>query len=170
MCSTSNLFHYASVVLAFGSCWLAGCTCLPADEEMQPRKFVSWTVDGQPATTYTFLTGAGGTGQLPAATVRVIGRIYSQGRITADVRLEVPLAVGEYSFGPTSPAWASYEADGTTYYAGTAPGATEALGLGIIVVTEASDHHVAGTFTFMGVARLNGATKAITEGQFCVPE
>lgn len=165
-------WRYIGAVLAVGGLGLAGCTCLPADEVMQtvPPKFVSWTVDGKSATTYTFLTGAGGTGQLPAATVRVIGRIYREGRLTADVRLEVPLAVGEYACGPTSPTWAAYEADGVKYEAGTAPGLTTAPGSGLVVVTEASDHHIAGTFTFTGVERLTGATKTITNGQFYVPQ
>jgi len=165
------LWRCTGAIMAVGGFWLTGCACLPADEVVQsPRKFVSWTVDGQSVTTYTFLTGTGGTGQLPAATVRVIGRIYQQGRLTTDIRLEVPLAVGEYTFGPTSPAWAAYEAGGAKYDAGTAPGLTSCPGSGIVVVTEASDHHIAGTFTFTGVEQLTGATRTITNGQFYVPK
>ncbi|MGY3090669.1 hypothetical protein ACVWYF_003730 [Hymenobacter sp. UYAg731] len=150
---------------------LAGCSKATPDPTPKPTPYtVSWTENGSETTTQSYLTGTGGSGQIPAQTVRVGGRIYESGSIRTDIQLEVPAAVGTYPFGPASPAWATFESGSGRYYAGTAPGLTTAVGSGSITVTEFTGHSISGTFTFTGINSNTNTTKTITNGKFYVPE
>lgn len=148
---------------------LAGCSKATPEPAPKPTPYtVSWTAEAGEITTQSYLTGTG-SGR-PAVTVRVGGRVYSSGTITTDIQMEVPPAVGTYTFGPSSPAWATYQAGSPKYYAGVAPGIAAAVGSGSITVTEFTGHSISGTFSFTAVDPNSGATKTISNGKFYVPE
>jgi hypothetical protein len=151
---------------------LAACShsATSPDAPPIPKKFVSWSVSGTEVITGNYLAGTGSTGQLPDRTVRVGGRVFRGGHLIADVELEVPPAIGTYTFGPNSAAWATYETAGSLYEAGTVPGGSTAPGSGTVVVTDVSDRHIAGTFTFTGIERTSGTAKTVTNGRFFVLE
>ena len=158
--------------LFFAAGGLAACShsTTSTDAPPAPKKSVSWNVDGAEVVTENYLAGTGSTGQLSDRTVRVGGRVFRGGHLIADVELEVPPAVGTYTFGPGSAAWATYETAGALYEAGTVPGGSTAPGSGTVVVTDVSDRHIAGTFVFTGIERTSGAAKTVANGRFFVPE
>jgi hypothetical protein len=158
--------------LLLGTGLLTACSSSKkeAPAPASPKYTVSWAVDGNAVTTDSWLTGTGDSGQLRAKTVLVSGRNPSSNNTTSEVRLEVPPAVGTYTLGPTSPAWAVYVAAGQRFSAGTAPDLTSAPGSGTIVVTKFTGKTITGTFTFTGVNEQTGATKIISNGRFFVPE
>ena len=149
---------------------LAGCSRATPEPAPKPAPYaVAWTEGATETTTQSYLTGTGSS-KIPAETVRVGGRVYAAGNIVTDIQMEVPPVLGTYTFGPASPAWATYEAGSVKYYAGAVPGSTTIVGSGSITVTEYTGHSITGTFSFTAVNPNSTATKTITNGRFYVPE
>jgi hypothetical protein len=154
---------------------LAACsTTKTEDPAPAPKHAVGWAVDNKAITTQYWVSGSGGniSWTMPGqVVVHVEGRNPDTGATTDAVMLEVPPAVGTYSFMPSSASWATYTVGGVKYYAGTGPGygATASLGSGTIIVTEYTASSITGTFSFTAVDPASGATKTVTGGKFYVP-
>ncbi|WP_426060279.1 DUF6252 family protein [Hymenobacter sp. B1770] len=110
--------------------------------------------------------------QNTSITLSISGTLNPAGPITSYVSLEMPRAVGTYSFSPTSEASAFYSTIGpgtqTVYYAGANYGAGTVSGSGTIVVTALTATRVNGTFTFTGINFPTGTSMQVTSGQFSV--
>ena len=159
--------------LIFAGLAVVGCSkSAPAPTPVPIPYTVGWTSDGIVLSTQGWLTSSGGVGngQLGMPTIWVAGRIREGGNAGTAVELEMPPAVGTYVFGPTSPAWGTYQVNAVKYYAGTAPGITGAPGSGSITVTKLTSGTINGTFIFTGVNPATGATKTIANGTFYVPK
>jgi hypothetical protein len=154
---------------------LAACsTTKTEDPAPAPKHAVGWSVDNKAITTQYWVSGSGGnqSWKVPGlVVVHVEGRNPDLGATTDAVVLEVPPAVGTYSFMPSSASWATYTAGGVKYYAGTGPGYGTAspLGAGTITVTEYAGGIISGTFSFTAVDPASGATKTVSGGKFYVP-
>ena len=128
-----------------------------------PTHTVGWRVDGQDVMTDHYVS----LSALPGSTLVVYGRDYANG---SEVQLEMPGAVGTYTFGAGSPAWATYATRaGTKYAAGAAPGASGATGPGTVVLTALANGVAVGTFAFTGIDPVTKAVKSVTTGTFRVP-
>jgi hypothetical protein len=144
---------------------LAACSSKQDDAKPTTPVGMSWTVDGMAVSTTTTQS------QKSSGTVSIAGT--AAGSTAGYVSLEIPNAVGIYTFSPTSTASALYSTPApsttTVYYAGasTSSGGVTVMGGGTIVVTSLTATNVTGTFTFTGVNQ-SGASKAITDGTFNV--
>ena len=121
---------------------------------------MSWTVDGGA------LTATNLQSQKATSTISVAGTL-TNGSTVSYLSLEIPNAVGTYTFSPTSEASATYSSTSSTttvYYAGANTGAGTVTGAGTIVVTALTATNVTGTFTFTGINANSGASKSITNG------
>ena len=143
---------------------LAACSSSKKDDPTPTPAGMSWTVDGGTVSTTTLQSQKG------SATISVAGTL-TNGSSVSYLGLEIPNAVGTYTFGPTSAAAATYSTNtGSTaavYYAG-ATGSGTVTGGGTIVVTALSATNVKGTFTFTGINANTGASKSLTNGTFSV--
>ena len=140
---------------------LAACSSSKKDDPTPNPAGMSWTVDGTAVSTTTLQSQKGST------TISVAGTV--SGNNTLFLALEIPNAVGTYTFGPTSAAAATYSTNtGNTaavYYAG-ATGSGTVTGAGTIVVTALTTNNITGTFT--GINANTGASKSISSGTFNV--
>ena len=142
---------------------LAACSKSSApDPTPTPASGMSWQVDGQPVTASSTATVNQGT------VVSVVG----YGPANTVLGLEVPKAVGTYTFAPAVPASAYFNANSsypvTPVYRAGDDGSGMVAGYGTIVVTDAAANLLAGTFTFTGIDRNTSASKTITAGTFRV--
>lgn len=151
------------VVLPLSVLALAACSSKKDDPAAQPTPGMSWTVDGATVKTTNLQTQKNGT------TLSVAGTQDLSSASAAYVSLEIPTAVGTYTFSPTATASAVYSAGSPrmVYYAGSNSGNT-VIGAGTIVVTALSSTNITGTFTFTGIESTTGASKSITSGTFNV--
>jgi hypothetical protein len=144
----------------------AACSSAKKDDPAPETPSMSWTVDGSPVTTTTLQS------QKSTSTVSVGGRATDSNGTVSYMTLEMPSALGTYTFGPSTPASGSYSTttptSGAVYYAGANAGAGTVTGAGTIVVTAISATSVKGTFTFTGINPNTGAAKSITNGTFFV--
>ena len=130
-----------------------------------PAHAVGWRVDGQDVATGAYVSFS----TTPGSTLTVYGRADATGG-GGEVQLEVPAAVGTYTFGAGAPAWATYAAPGGLKYgAGAVPGASGPTGPGSVVLTSVSGGVAVGTFTFTGIEPVSQAVKNVTNGTFRVP-
>lgn len=157
-------FRAAATVLALTA--LAACSSSKKDDPTPTTPLgMSWTVDGAAVNTTTVQSQKGGS------TITIAGTTTSAS--PAFLSLEIPNAVGMYTFSPTSAAAATYSINGVTlansFYAGATPGSGGATvtGAGTIVVTTLTATNVTGTFTFTGISS-TGFPKSITNGTFNV--
>ncbi|SFP68300.1 DUF6252 family protein [Hymenobacter arizonensis] len=131
-----------------------------------PAPGLSWTVDGAAVTTTTLQS------QNTSATLSISGTLNPAGPVTSYVSLEMPRAVGTYTFSNTTSSSAFYSTSGPgtqmVYYAGANYGAGTVSGSGTIVVATLTATRVTGTFAFTGINTATGASKQITSGQFSV--
>ena len=153
----------ATPVLALAA--LAACSSKKDDTAPATTPGMSWTVDGATVSTTTTQS------QKNSSTVSIAGTAI--GSTPGYLSLEIPNAVGTYTFSPTSAASATYSVVGTTnanvFYAGATPGSGGATvtGGGTIVVTALTATNVTGTFTFTGISS-TGSAKSLTGGTFNV--
>lgn len=150
---------------------LAGmAACSSKKEDVQPPTSpvgMRWTADGAVLSTTSVQSQKG-------SVLSVAGTVGSAATSTY-LALQIPNAVGTYTFGttPASAASASYSvstgAGPTVYYAGPLPTTSgfNSLGSGTIVVTTLTATNVQGTFVFTGES-ISGASKAVSNGTFNV--
>lgn len=155
-------FRFASLLLVAS---LAACSSSKKKEDPAPTPGMSWSVDGAAATTTSLQSQKVGT------TLTVSGTLIGSAQSTF-VSLEIPNALGTYTFSPTSAASAAYSTEDRgngriVYYAG-ATGAGTVTGGGTIVVTSLTATAIVGTFTFTGINANTGAAKTLTNGAFNV--
>jgi hypothetical protein len=142
---------------------LAACSSKKDDPAVQPTPGMSWTVDGATVKTTNLQSQKNG------ATLSVAGTQDLSNTSAGYIALEIPTAMGTYTFSPTATASAVYSASSPrmVYYAGASSGNT-VTGAGTIVVTALSSTNITGTFTFTGIESTTGASKSITNGTFNV--
>lgn len=110
--------------------------------------------------------------QAGSSTVSVAGTI-ANGSTSSYLLLEIPNAVGTYTFSSATKASATYSINSSTtnsaYYAGGLPSSNgqSTIGAGTIVVTALTATNVTGAFIFTGIGPA-GAAKSITNGTFNV--
>ena len=163
MFSFRSLCYRAATLVALAS----ASACSSAnnkDPDPTPTRGLTWSVDGGALSTTTLQSQKG------SGTISVAGT-NSSGTTASYLSLEIPNAVGTYTFSPTSTASATYSTTtGSTtavYYAGPSSGGT-VTGGGTVVVTALTATNVTGTFTFTGINPNTGAAKSITNGTFNV--
>ena len=164
MISFRTLSYRATTVVALAS--VSACSSSNTPTDPTPARGLAWTVDGAAMSTTTVQSQTGSN------TVSVAGTI-TNGSTSSYLSLEIPNAVGTYTFSSVARASATYSINsGTTnavYYAGALPSSTgqSTIGAGTIVVTALTATNVTGTFTFTGIGP-GGASKSITNGTFNV--
>ena len=158
----STLLRFTTALLLFTI--LAACSSSKTDDPKPAPAGMSWTVDGAVISTTNLQSQKSGTEFSVAGTL-------TNGASVAYLGLEIPNAVGTYTFGPLSAASATYSTNtgGTVavYYAG-ASGSGTFTGAGTIVVTALTATNATGTFTFTGINPNTGASKSISNGSFNV--
>lgn len=146
---------------------LAACSSSKKDDPTPDPMGLSWTVDGGNVSTTTTQS------QKSNSLITVAGTVAS-GSTSSYLSLQIPNAVGTYTFGASSLASATYSttsgSNSTVYYAGPLPLSTgqTVIGSGTIVVTALTATNVKGTFTFSGSNINSNTSKAITNGTFNV--
>ncbi|MFC6225722.1 DUF6252 family protein [Hymenobacter artigasi] len=165
MISFRTLSYRAATVVALASVSACSSSSAPGADPT-PARGLAWTVDGAAMSTTTVQSQTGSN------TVSVAGTV-TNGSTSNYLSLEMPNAVGTYTFSSTARASATYSTNsGTTnavYYAGALPSSSgqNTIGAGTIVVTALTATNVTGTFTFTGIGPA-GASKSITNGTFNV--
>ena len=158
-------FRSATTVLALTA--MAACSSSKKDDPTPTTPAgMSWTVDGAAVSTTTVQSHKG------SSTVSIAANTIS-GNTYVYLGLEIPNAVGTYTFSSSALAAATYSvtsgAVANVYYAGTLPSSSgmSTIGAGTIVVTALTATNVTGTFTFTGIGPA-GVPKSITNGTFNV--
>jgi hypothetical protein len=111
--------------------------------------------------------------QQSSGLISIAGTV-ANGSASSYLSLQIPNAVGTYTFGTSSLASATYSTTSGTnsvvYYAGPLPLSTgqTVIGSGTIVVTALTATNVKGTFSFTGNSIAYSTSKAITNGTFNV--
>ncbi|GAB3737266.1 hypothetical protein GCM10027594_18090 [Hymenobacter agri] len=146
---------------------LAACSSSKKDDPKPDPAGISWTVDGGMVSTTTTQS------QQSNGLISIAGTV-ANGGASSYLSLQIPNAVGTYTFGSSSLASATYSttsgSNTTVYYAGPLPLSTgqTVIGSGTIVVTSLTATNVKGTFTFSGNNINSNTSKAITNGTFNV--
>ncbi len=163
MFSVRTFCYQATTLVALASA-SACSSSTDKDPDPTPARGLAWSVDGGALSTTTLQSQKG------SGTISVAGTT-SSGTTVNFLALEIPNAVGTYTFSPTSAASATYSTTtGSTtavYYAGPSSGGT-VTGGGTVVVTALTATSITGTFTFTGINPNTGAAKSITNGTFNV--
>jgi hypothetical protein len=146
---------------------LAACSSSKKDDPTPDPAGISWTVDGGTVSTTTTQS------QQSSGLISIAGTV-ANGSASSYLSLQIPNAVGTYTFGTSSLASATYSTTSGTnsvvYYAGPLPLSTgqTVIGSGTIVVTALTATNVKGTFSFTGNSIAYSTSKAITNGTFNV--
>ena len=128
---------------------------------------MQWNVDGSTVNATGFTSSPQSANNL----VTLTGQVTAGAALTSQVMLDVPKAVGTYTFGPSALASGTYITRNPTtqaYYAGSTPGAGTVTGAGTIVVTELTGTSISGTFTFTGINGNTGDAKSVSNGRFFI--